>query len=93
MLRVWIRPYIALTAMPLLEEIKKVVFGLNVDGAPGPDGFGAHFYQYFWDIVAVDVVSSVQEFFYMGVLAPNLNANVLVLIPKISGAASTGVSD
>jgi len=81
---------IALTAMPLLEEIKKAVFGLNVDGAPGPDGFGAHFYQCFWDIVAVDVVSSVQEFFYTGVLAPNLNANVLVLIPKITGAASMG---
>jgi len=76
--------------MPLLDEIKNAVFGLNVDGAPGPNGFGAHFYQFFWDIVAVDVVSSVQEFFYTGVFAPNLNANILVLIPKIPGASSMG---
>jgi len=79
-----------LTAISLLEEIKNAVFGLNVDGTPGPNGFGAHFYQFFWDIVAVDVVSSVQEFFYTGVLAPNFNANILVLIPKIPGAASMG---
>ena len=44
----------------------------NVDGAPRPYGFGGHFYQTFWDIVSTDVVSSVQEFFYTGVIIPNL---------------------
>jgi len=79
-----------LIAMPLFDEIKNAVFDLNADSAPGPDGFRAHFYQFFWDIVAVDVVSSVQEFFYTGVLIPNLNANILVLIPKVPGASSMG---
>jgi hypothetical protein len=61
---------------------------MNVDGAPGPDGFGGHFFQHFWDIVAADVVSSVQEFFCTGVIIQNLNSNILVLIPKVPGAAS-----
>jgi len=77
-----------LTLMPAVDEIKKAVFDMNADGAPGPDGFGGYFYQHFWDIVAADVVSSVQEFFCTGVIIPNLNSNILVLIPKIPGAAS-----
>lgn len=79
---------IMLTTMPLEDEIRKAVFDMNADGTPGPDGFGGHFYQHFWDIVAADVVSYVQEFSYTGVIIPNLNANILVLIPKIPGAAS-----
>jgi len=46
------------------DEIKDAVFALNGDGGPGPDGFGGHFYQTYWDIVGTDVVQSVQEFFY-----------------------------
>jgi len=73
-----------LAAMPLFDEIKDASFSMNADGAPGPDGFAGHFYQHFWDIVYVDVVSSVQEFFYTGILILNINSNILVLIPKIS---------
>jgi len=79
-----------LAAMPLFDEIKDTVFSMNADGAPEPDGFGGHFYQHFWDIVSVDVVSSVQELFYTGVLIPNINSNILVLIPKVPGAATMG---
>jgi hypothetical protein len=34
-----------LTLIPSQEEIKNAVFNLNKDGAPGPDGYGAFFYQ------------------------------------------------
>lgn len=54
-----------LTAAPDVDEIKRAVFDLNGDGEPGPDVFGGHFFQHFWDIVASDVISSVQEFFYI----------------------------
>ena len=63
---------------------------MNGDGAPGPDGFGGHFYHTFWDIIEVDVIQSVQEFFTTGVLPPNFNSNMLVLIPKITGAQAMG---
>lgn len=80
----------SLLCLPLREEIKAAVFELNGDGAPGLDGFGGHFFQTFWDIVAFDVIQSVQDFFITGVLAPNLNSNLIVLIPKVSGAQVMG---
>jgi len=52
-----------LMRFPLHYEIKEAVFALNADGAPGPDGFGGHFYQTFWDVVGNDVVLFVQDFF------------------------------
>jgi len=71
-----------LTMMPSPEEIKYAVFDLNPNGAPGPDGFGASFFQTYWDIVHKDVTEVVTEFFQTKRLSPNFNANTLILIPK-----------
>jgi len=79
-----------LMRFPLHDEIKAAVFDLNADGAPGPDGFGGHFYQTFWDVVGMDVVTSVQDFFLHGEVLPNINSNMIVLIPKTSGARPMG---
>jgi len=79
-----------LMRFPLHDEIKAAVFDLNADGALGPDGFGAHFYQTFWDVVGMDVVKSVQDFSLHGEVPPNINSNMIVLIPKISRARSMG---
>uniref|UniRef100_A0A2K3KK62 RNA-directed DNA polymerase (Reverse transcriptase) n=1 Tax=Trifolium pratense TaxID=57577 RepID=A0A2K3KK62_TRIPR len=49
-----------LCKIPSTSEVKEAVFGMNVDGAPGPDGFGGHFFQHFWDVVAIDVVQEAQ---------------------------------
>jgi ribonuclease HI len=75
-----------LTMLPSPEEIKNAVFDLNKDSAPGPDGFGAFFFQTYWDIVHHDVVNAVLEFFNTGWLLPNFNANTIILIPKSSSA-------
>ena len=40
-----------LTMIPTEDEIKSTVFGKNGEGAPGPDGFGACFFQNYWSIV------------------------------------------
>ncbi|MCH80766.1 putative ribonuclease H protein, partial [Trifolium medium] len=75
-----------LTKVPSNDEIKASVFAMNGDGAPGPDGFSAHFYQFFWEIIALDVIRSVQHFFISGKLQDNINANLMILIPKTPGA-------
>lgn len=75
-----------LTNLPTIEEVKNVVFSMNGNGAPGPDGFGGYFFQEFWDIVAQDVFNATLQFFRDGWLLPNLNANVVAIIPKFPGA-------
>ncbi|GAU46447.1 hypothetical protein TSUD_402140 [Trifolium subterraneum] len=71
-----------LTLMPSDLEIHEAVFSMNKNSAPGPDGFGAFFFQSYWEIIKHDVSMAVMEFFSSGYLMPNMNANTLVLIPK-----------
>ncbi|XP_071923133.1 uncharacterized protein [Coffea arabica] len=37
-----------MAGLPTLEEMRETVFGMNVESAPGPDGFGMGFYQSCW---------------------------------------------
>jgi len=64
-------------------EIKTVVFNLNGNSAPGPDGFGGVFYYSCWDIIRIDVWNVVQQFFKQNWVLPGMNSNVVSLIPKI----------
>jgi len=75
-----------LTAIPSSEEVKHAVFDLNGDAAPGPDGYPSYFYQHFWHIIGHDVMNSTQYFFQHNYIMPNLNSNLLILIPKVHGA-------
>jgi hypothetical protein len=75
-----------LTRLPTSEEIKLAVFSLNKDSAPGPDGFGAIFFQTFWDIIKLDMIKAILQFFTSGWIMPNFNSNTLVLIPKLDNA-------
>jgi hypothetical protein len=75
-----------LTMLPSLMEIKNAVFSMNKDGAPGPYGFGAFFFQTYWEITKTDVFEVVLEFFQFNWIMPNFNANTVVLIPKDSNA-------
>lgn len=52
-----------LTLIPTLEEFHNVVFNLNKEGAPGPNRFGAVFFQTYLDIIKNDVHKAVLEFF------------------------------
>lgn len=45
------------------EEIRKTIFKMNLDSAPGPDGFGGAFYQVYWEIIKGDVINFVQSFY------------------------------
>jgi hypothetical protein len=77
-----------LTVLPSHIEIKADVFSLNKDSAPGPDGFGAFFFQHYWDIVKNDVVNAVLQFFSTSWIMPGFNSNIIALLPKSSDASS-----
>ncbi|XP_062014240.1 uncharacterized protein LOC133730715 [Rosa rugosa] len=51
-------------------DVKNVVFSMNADSAPGPDGYSGHFFQACWDVVGLDVVRAVRSFFQSDRLAP-----------------------
>ncbi|XP_019433239.1 PREDICTED: uncharacterized protein LOC109340119 [Lupinus angustifolius] len=75
-----------LTILPLHTEIKAVVFALNGESAPGPDGFFGCFFQNFWDIINIEVCNVVLQFFKQGWLMKNLNSNSVILVQKVKGA-------
>ncbi|VFQ75326.1 unnamed protein product [Cuscuta campestris] len=71
-----------LTKVPTGEEIKEVVWNLNPDSAPGPDGFNGNFFKSCWDTVKEDIISASQEFF-LGIPVPrSYGSTFLTLIPK-----------
>ena len=68
------------------EEVKMAIFDMEHNKAPGPDGFPAEFYQFFWDVVEQDLMSLFYEF-YMGRLhIHSLNFGVITLLLKITDA-------
>ncbi|KAF9597722.1 hypothetical protein IFM89_021209 [Coptis chinensis] len=71
-----------LPCIPIFGEIKRAVFGLCPDSAPGPDGFNGHFYQVCWNIVGGEVYRLVIYFFLKRKLPKSYNVNFIVLIPK-----------
>ncbi|XP_042009092.1 uncharacterized protein LOC121757643 [Salvia splendens] len=78
----------ALPNPPSTEEVKKAVFDISGDSAPGPDGFTATFYQSCWDTVGIDVVAAIQQFFEGAYLPRSITATSIVLIPKKLGPDS-----
>jgi len=69
-------------------EINNVVFNLNGNSAFYPDGFSGVFYHSSWEIIGTDVCNVVQQFFKQNWVLPEMNSNVVSLIPKIQGVDS-----
>ncbi|CAH9089090.1 unnamed protein product [Cuscuta europaea] len=65
-----------------MEEIKQAVWSLNKDGASGPDGYNGVFFRTCWDIVGMDVVRAVQDFFIGNHIPKAMACILIVLIPK-----------
>ncbi|XP_023638041.1 uncharacterized protein LOC111830437 [Capsella rubella] len=71
-----------LTAEVTEAEIKKVIFSMPTNKAPGPDGYTTEFFKEAWDIVGRELILSVKSFFTYGFLPKGLNTTILALIPK-----------
>ncbi|KAL0295502.1 UNVERIFIED_CONTAM: hypothetical protein Scaly_3102500 [Sesamum calycinum] len=66
-----------------LPKIKDAAFDIAEDSAPGPDGYTAGFFKASWSVVGKEVSEAVSEFFRTGKLLKQVNATLLVLIPKV----------
>ncbi|KAK5775092.1 hypothetical protein PVK06_042959 [Gossypium arboreum] len=65
------------------EEIKVVFFNMAPFKAPGSDGFQAGFFQKQWDIIGEDICVWVKNVFDGGIIVPEFNNTLIVLIPKV----------
>lgn len=67
---------------PTDEEIRKAMFAIHPEKAPGPDGMTSLFYQRFWKLIGPDIVRMVKAFFNSGELDERINQKNICLIPK-----------
>ena len=72
------------------EEVRKAVFSIGPNKAPGPDGFTGAFYRQFWPTIKDQITQEVQQFFDNGILDPQINKTNLCLIPKIEVPRAMG---
>jgi hypothetical protein len=68
------------------EEIRKAVFQMEHNKAPGPDGFPAEFYQSFWDIIKVDLLELFSELHKGQLDLFRINFGEIILLPKVIDA-------
>ncbi|GJX03846.1 protein LAZ1 [Tanacetum coccineum] len=66
------------------EEIKRAMFGIEDDKAPGPDGFTFVFFKKGCDVVGQDICKAVRDFFNNGKLLKEVNHTFVALIPKVT---------
>ncbi|KAK4398316.1 hypothetical protein Sango_1307100 [Sesamum angolense] len=59
------------------------MFDITEDSAPGPDGYTSAFFKASWSVVGQEVSAAIREFFRSGKILKQINATLLVLIPKV----------
>ncbi|GJR21636.1 protein LAZ1 [Tanacetum coccineum] len=66
------------------DEIKKAMFDIGDDKAPGPDGYTSVFLKKGWDVMGNDICNAIRDFFSNGKLLQEINHTFLALIPKVT---------
>jgi len=66
-----------------VSEVEVALRSMGKFKAPGPDGFQPIFYQNCWDVVGESVCKFVLDFFETGLLPPETNDALVVLIAKV----------
>ena len=70
------------------EEISNIVWSMEPDKAPGPDGFSIHFYSICWEIIKSDLLRMVQGFMRKAKVGGGINSTFLTLISKEANPGS-----
>lgn len=65
------------------EDVKRVLFSIPNDKAPGADGYGSMFFKKSWNIIGDDLSKAVLSFFNQGKLLKELNATIISLVLKV----------
>ncbi|KAJ0855829.1 putative RNA-directed DNA polymerase transcription factor bZIP family [Helianthus annuus] len=65
------------------DEVKKAMFQIADEKAPGPDGYTAKFFKAAWGIIGEDIVDAVLEFFINGKILKEINATIISVVPKV----------
>ncbi|XP_026378164.1 uncharacterized protein LOC113272560 [Papaver somniferum] len=71
-----------LNVLPEEEDIKKIIFEMDPESAPGPDGFSCIFYRSCWDIIKQDLVAVIQFCWRRKFIPKGMNSSFLFLLPK-----------
>ena len=81
----------ALEAPFLMEELKKAIFDMPREKAPGPDGFIGLFFRSCWDTISEDLLAAITQLSERGDGGASLlNSANIVLIPKKPDAEVVG---
>eukprot|EP00253_Pinus_taeda_P036032 PITA_36032 len=64
------------------EEIRKVIWTLQPDKSPGPDGFPINFYRDHWHLIKKDLAKMLRGVQRKGKMGGFTNSTFLALIPK-----------
>lgn len=72
----------SLEEMPTPKEIRRAVFSLGPNRAPGPDGINARFAQMYWDLLRPRIELEIEQFFSKTVMRSTISKSNMVLIPK-----------
>eukprot|EP00253_Pinus_taeda_P005923 PITA_05923 len=70
------------------EEISNVVWSMELDKAPGPDGFSIHFYKICWELIESDLLRMIRGFMRKEKVGGGINSTFLTLIPKEANPGS-----
>lgn len=73
---------LTLTRRFIREEVEKALKQMGPLKSPGPDGFGASFYQKHWKKVGDDVCESMLSILNGEGMIPSFNSTLITLIPK-----------
>lgn len=69
---------------PFMEDvIKNVIWHMDPNKTPGPDGLSSTFYKNHWNIVGNSIMEVINDFFVYGHLLKEINLTYITLIPKV----------
>lgn len=66
-----------------IDEFKNVLFQMDSNKSPSPDGLNPTFYKKFWNLSGLHIFTAVTAWLESGSFPPQINRTSIVLIPKI----------